>query len=189
MSKKKRLNILITIFDYLRLACIIFLFVFLITEFIFPKRVIHGTSMAPTLQDEQNVYVNGIGRFMHEIERFDIVVVKKGDQELVKRVIGLPNEKIEYKKGKLYVNNELAEEDFLDIDYVNSTIDRLNTDYFTQDFKSEILGIDEYFVMGDNRNVSLDSRSSTIGPFKRENIIANGVLVINAWNDFEYIQN
>ena len=80
------------------------------------------------------------------INRFDIVVVDKGDSYIIKRVIGLPGENIRYEDNKLYVNDELIEEPFLEIGK--------NTD----DFEAS-LPDDCYFLMGDNRQVSLDSRA------------------------------
>lgn len=115
---------------------------------------ISGNSMYPTLKDKQIVKVSKI----KEINRFDIVIAKKTDNYLiVKRVMGLPNEKIEYKNNHLYINDEPVTEDFIDL---YST----KTENFVYTLKDN-----EYFLLGDNREYSTDSREH--GPFRKEEII------------------
>lgn len=115
---------------------------------------ISGNSMYPTLKDKQVVKVSKI----KEINRFDIVIAKKTDNYLiVKRVIGLPDEKVEYKDNHLYINEKPITEDFIDL-YSTKT----------EDFVYTLKG-NEYFLLGDNREYSTDSREH--GPFKKEEII------------------
>lgn len=115
---------------------------------------ISGNSMYPTLKDKQVVRVSKI----KEISRFDIVIAKKHDNYLiVKRVIGLPNEKIEYKDNHLYINEKPVTESFIDL-YLTKTED------FTYTLKD-----DEYFLLGDNREYSTDSRE--LGAFKKEKLL------------------
>lgn len=115
---------------------------------------ISGNSMYPTLKDKQVVRISKV----KEINRFDIVIAKKTDNYLiVKRVIGLPNEKIEYKNNHLYINDEPVTEDFIDLYTVK-----------TEDF-TYVLEEDEYFLLGDNREYSTDSRE--YGAFEKEKIL------------------
>lgn len=115
---------------------------------------ISGNSMYPTLKDKQVVKVSKI----KEINRFDIVIAKKHDNYLiVKRVMGLPNEKVEYKDNHLYINEKPVTEDFIDL-YSTKTEDFVYT-----------LKDNEYFLLGDNREYSTDSREH--GPFRKEEII------------------
>ena len=115
---------------------------------------ISGNSMYPTLKDKQVVKVSKI----KEINRFDIVIAKKHDNYLiVKRVIGLSNEKVEYKDNHLYINDKPVTEDFIDL---YST----KTENFVYTLKDN-----EYFLLGDNREYSTDSREH--GPFRKEEII------------------
>ena len=116
--------------------------------------IVSGNSMYPTLKDKQVVRVSKI----KEISRFDIVIAKKHDNYLiVKRVIGLPDEKIEYKDNHLYINDKPVTEDFIDL-YLTKTQD------FTYTLKDN-----EFFLLGDNREYSTDSREH--GAFKKEELL------------------
>lgn len=115
---------------------------------------ISGNSMYPTLKDKQVVRVSKI----KEINRFDIVIAKKHDNYLiVKRVIGLPDERVEYKDNHLYINEKPVTEDFIDL-YSTKTEDFVYT-----------LKDNEYFLLGDNREYSTDSREH--GAFKKEELL------------------
>jgi len=110
-----------------------------------PVRV-DGNSMHPTLKNREFLLLT---KFDKSYDRFDIVVLKYNNQKLVKRIIGLPGEHVEYKNNKLYVNGKVVEEKF-----------KL---FETDDFNIKELGYDvipdnHYFVVGDNRGASLDSR-------------------------------
>lgn len=147
--------------------------------------------MYPTLQNEEHVLINVAASYLTSIERFDVVIVKSpfDDDELwVKRVIGLPNETIAYKDGLLYVNGEVVEETFLDQDYINQVMEENNLSVFTEDMEEVVLGDDEYFLVGDNRISSLDSRDERVQAFSRSSIIANGMLVYTPIQEMRYIK-
>lgn len=111
--------------------------------------------MFPTLKDGEI----GICTRISNISRFDIVVVNQDGKKIIKRVIGLPNETIEYKDNQLFINgNEVKDSKKVG---------------FTKDFKVK-LGSDEYFCMGDNREHSLDSRRD--GAYSRKQIIGEKVI-------------
>lgn len=119
--------------------------------------VVTGDSMHPTLEDKQfRLTSNYIGQ--PAINRFDIVVARYAQKNLVKRVIGLPNEEISFLNNTLYVNSSPVEETYLERDVV------------IEDFIVK-LADDEYFLLGDNRSVSYDSRE--YGPFKVNQIKAS----------------
>lgn len=140
---------------------IIIVVVVLIKMFIVSPIRVNGASMNPTLNDKDIMLLDEISYRFSDIERFDIVVVKEKSEYLIKRVIGLPGENISYKDGKLYINGKHIKEDFKHKE--------------TMDF-STTLGKDEYFIMGDNRTNSTDSR--VFGPISRSEIIGKTKLTI-----------
>ena len=130
--------------------------VLLIRTFLVTPAIVSGASMDNTLEDGQLVIINKLIYRISDIKRFDIVVVNNisGNDKIIKRVIGLPNEKIEYRQNRLYINDELVEVDF---QYKETD----NFSYTTKD--------GEYFVLGDNRPVSKDSRM--LGVFTKDDFI------------------
>lgn len=133
--------------------------------FFFSPIRVNGTSMYPTLQDKEFMILNKIS-LKQGINRFDIVVVQENNKYIIKRVIGLPGESVMYKDNKLYINGKVIEDN-----YSKTT---------TNDFDNVILGENEYFVMGDNRAVSSDSR--IIGPVNIKNIKGKTNLIIFPFN-------
>lgn len=134
---------------------ILFIFMFVtVGNVIFQPINIHGQSMEPTLHNGSLHYT-----IKHSpIDRFDIVVAKTNENEnIIKRVIGLPNDTIEYKDNQLYVNLKKINEPYLIQPYKQS------------DFKITLKD-DEYFLIGDNRAASRDSR--IYGPIKSNQILS-----------------
>ena len=151
--------------DLLSIGISVIVITFILLRFILMPVLVHGNSMLPTLEPDDYGYSFKIARKIG-IKRFDVVVIdveSDDDKLLVKRLIGMPNEKIEYIDNHLYVNGEYVEEDFL------------ADDAYTADFAYE-LGDDEYFVMGDNRLISKDSRF--YGSFSGEQIVASHLLIL-----------
>ena len=146
---------------------LIVLAVILIRSFIMTPALVNGGSMDDTLKDGQLVILNKIVYRFKDINRFDIVVVKnyEGRDKIIKRVIGLPNETIEYKDNLLYINDELVKTDF---DFKD-----------TEDF-SVTTSDGEYFVMGDNRPVSKDSRM--LGNFTKKEIVGKVTIRLYPFN-------
>ena len=134
---------------------VIIICVLLVKQFVVSPIQVNGDSMDPTLQDGDLMILNKLSYKLGSINRFDIVVIDKEDTYIIKRVIGLPGEKIEYKDNKLYINDEEIEEGFLPSGKV------------TMDFVTQV-GKNCYFVMGDNRQISLDSRE--LGCFEMDQI-------------------
>ena len=145
--------------------------VIILINFVFMPCVVNGRSMEPTYEEGEYGYSFIITKKI-AINRFDTAVIKVNDGEklLVKRVIGLPGETIEYKDNRLYVNGEYVEEPFLG-------------DVTTSDFKVS-LSDNEYYCMGDNRNISRDSRF--YGPFPGKQIVSTHLFVIYPFNTFGY---
>lgn len=154
------------------LKYIIFIFVVLIIAiYVVGLQQVVGDSMNPTLLNQDVVIIDKLTYKFIPLKRGDIISFYYNDTKyLVKRIIGLPGESLEIKNNKIYINNEVID------DYVENI--QMN------DFKLEELGYDVipknmYFVMGDNRENSLDSRDSRVGLIPKEDII--GKSFIRLW--------
>ncbi len=150
----------------------IILAIILIRTFVVTPVRVNGTSMYSTLHDGEIMILNKLDYKFSSIERFDIVVVNTGDRKIIKRVIGLPGENIRYNDNSLYVNDKKVEEAYLN--------DK------TEDFDIAELGYnripnDCYFVLGDNRDNSSDSR--IIGCVKKNQIEGSASLVLFPFKD------
>lgn len=133
---------------------------FIIRMFLFTNYVVEGVSMEPTLHEGNKLVVNKISYRIGDIKRFDVVVFHANEKEdFVKRIIGLPGDKIEYRDDKLYVNDVYYEEPYLE-KYHKKKVTRLLTGNFTlESLTNSPFVPDGYvFVLGDNRQDSWDSR-------------------------------
>ncbi|MBP5684628.1 MAG: signal peptidase I [Bacilli bacterium] len=128
---------------------IIIAVVLLIKFFIISPIRVSGDSMKPTLHNGEFMLLNEIGYRLNGADRFDIVVINTKDDIIIKRIIGLPGENIKYQDNKLYINGEEVEEPFDHEITHNYDISELNV---------EVVPEDHYFVLGDNRGNSSDSR-------------------------------
>ena len=166
------------------------LVILLITFVVFDKMVIPvtitGTSMESTLKDGSVALVNGLSVKEDNIERFDVVVAYSSllKENIIKRVIGLPGDKVSMINDVLYINDVSIEESYLDDDFIYESKLRYNKEYFTEDFEITLLE-DEYFLLGDNRLNSTDSR--VLGPFSLDDIVGVGGLVIYPFDCIEWM--
>lgn len=153
------------IFSYV----IVIVLVLLIKQFIVTPIRVNGSSMNNTLIDKDIMILDKISYQFSSIERFDIVVIKLENEYLIKRVIGLPGETLEYKDNNLYINGEIVSENFKHKETANYSL-------------NEVIPEGYYFVVGDNRGDSLDSR--VIGFIKEEDILGKTSLVLFPFNRF-----
>lgn len=188
-NNKNVYDILYNVLDFFRMILVAFIVLMFVFTFLFRKNTVVGSSMYPTLEDGEQVIVNVAASYLTEIQRFDVVVVHSPDNKdlWVKRVVGLPGETICYQEGILYINDKPVDEPFLDISYTEQVIKKQKLKTFTQDMVAVTLKDDEYFLMGDNRNNSMDSRS--VGPFTRDKIIAKGMLIYSPIDKVRYVSN
>jgi signal peptidase I len=139
------------------IGIIIFAF---IRTFFFSNYVVEGESMMPTLQDGNKLVVNKLGYQVGELNRFDVIVFHANEKEdFVKRIIGLPGDKIEYRDDRLYINGQKYEEPFLNVYKQKSPGIRITGDFSLKEITGENTVPDgKLFVLGDNRLGSWDSR-------------------------------
>lgn len=123
----------------------------IITYFVFSHLIILGNvpteSMAPTINPGDYIISNGLAYMNHEPQRGDVIIFDKGDESLVKRVIGLPGDDITFIDGSVYINGQICYEEYIP----NDVETHCAWDFFA-------IPDDCYFVMGDNRKYSYDSR-------------------------------
>lgn len=120
--------------------------IFLLFIFVIGLQQVVGPSMSPTYKEGDVGVVNKLAYKFGEVKRGDVIVLSESEKYMIKRVIGLPGEVIEYKNNRLYINGREYEEKYL------------NDDVYTDDFTSKTIPEGEYLVLGDNRSDSLDSR-------------------------------
>lgn len=152
-----------------------------IVTFIGQRVEVDGQSMESTLQDRDNLICDKLSYRFKDPERFDIVIIYPDDtksKRWIKRIIGLPGEEVRIdKEGNIYINGEILEEN-----YGKETIQ--DPGLAAQTIK---LGEDEYWVMGDNRNHSSDSR--VIGPVPRSRILGKAFIRIYPFSKFGLIRH
>ncbi|MBF1006177.1 MAG: signal peptidase I [Lachnospiraceae bacterium] len=144
---------------------------YFITTNVFVKTAVAGVSMEPTLMEGQVVIVNKIEYYLKSPKRNDVIVYKQSNREHsyyeIKRVIGLPGETVKIKNGIIYINDEVLKEKIK-----TETIE--NAGLAEEGIK---LDDNEYFVLGDNRNDSEDSRFASVGNVLRNEILGKAVAI------------
>jgi len=170
------------LFEWVKAIAFALVVTFVVKQFLFTPVLVKGASMMPTLEDQDRVIVNKIGPKFKSYDRFDIVVVEMNEEtNYIKRIIGLPGDKIEYKDDQLYINGEKYNEPYLD-QYKNKLKDTGTLTYdFTLDQNLGETTVPEghYFVLGDNRRISNDSRNPEVGFIPEEKIM--GTTSIICW--------
>lgn len=177
--KKVLKEILSTSLYILGVLCI----TYLVIHFVGQRTQVQGSSMEPKLSSEDNLIVDKISYRFHDPERFDIIVFPfqyEDNTYYIKRIIGLPGETVQIDlEGNILIDGEILEEN-----YGKEVIQNPGRAY-----EPVTLGEDEYFVMGDNRNNSIDSRDPSVGNIKREDIIGRAWLRILPLDKFGFIKH
>jgi len=165
---------------YLLVLLLIALF---IVTFVGQRTIVDGTSMENTLNDKDNLIVDKITYRFKDPSRYDVIVFpyQKGKRNyFIKRVIGLPKETVYIDdEGNIFINDVLLEENF-----GNAVIKEPGIAS-----KPIVLGEDEYFVLGDNRNDSFDSRYREVGNIKKEDIIGRAWVRIYPFNKIGFVKH
>ncbi|MDO5519408.1 MAG: signal peptidase I [bacterium] len=150
-----------------------------ITTFVVTYSRVNGGSMEKTLHDGNVVAINRFTYRFHDPEQFDMIVFKNdSDINLVKRIIALPGQTIQIMDGKIYVDGTVINENYgtEPMSYAGSASEPIT------------LGVDEYFVLGDNRNNSTDSRSPYVGLVRKKDIIGKVNVRLYPFSQFGTIE-
>lgn len=155
---------------------------FLVVRYVGQRTQVDGHSMENTLFDGDNLIVDKISYRFTDPKRFDIIVFPyhyKEDTYYIKRIIGLPGETVQIQDGEIYIDGALLEEDYGKETMLTSgrAADQIQ------------LGEDEYFVLGDNRNHSEDSRFDDVGNIERSEIIGRAFIRIWPFERFGLLKH
>lgn len=172
-----------TILGYILYILVIIGLTWMIVTFVGQRTRVSGQSMETTLQDGDNLIVDKISYRFHDPSRYDIIVFPYKYEEntfYIKRIIGLPGETVQVKDGYTYINGK-----------------KLTSDIYGREVMDEPgiaeepikLGSDEYFVLGDNRNHSQDSRDPYVGVLKRSDLMGRAFIRIYPLNKFGVIKH
>lgn len=180
MSKKKK-----EIISNLLYLLFVLLATWFLIAYVVQRLDVEGSSMEPTLTNGDVLFLDKISYRFSDPERFDIIVFpyeQEPGKKFIKRIIGLPGETVLIDaEGRIYINGELLEES-----YGLETIAAHTIGIAAQPI---VLGEDEYFVLGDNRNNSKDSRMSVVGNVQREDIIGRAWLRLWPISDIGFMKN
>lgn len=143
--------------------------------FVLSTSIVEGESMEPTLHSGNRIIFNKLVYLIGKPDRGDVVIIQQDKRNYVKRVIALPEETIEIRNHVIYINNRPIDQSYLPDQYVNRTAN----------FGPVTVPKDHYFVMGDNRGISKDSRNG-LGFIYEKNIVGRSELIIYPFSDFSW---
>lgn len=181
-SSEKKKSIWQDVLELVIYCAVILVATFLIVHFVGQRTAVSGLSMYPTLEDGDNLIVDKISYRLGDPARFDIIVFPAPDdpgKNYIKRIIGLPGETVQIIDAEVYIDGiKLGENYGAEV-----------MEYYGTAQVGVVLGEDEYFVLGDNRNVSKDSRYEVVGNIHRDQIIGRAWLRIWPLNKFGILKH
>ena len=153
----------------------------IVVTFVGQRTEVSGSSMETTLSDKDQLIVDKMTYRFRDPKRYDIVVFPYQYQDntyYIKRIIGLPGEKVQILSGMVYIDGMRLDEHYGNEIMENPGIAE----------EPLTLGEDEYFVLGDNRNNSEDSRFASVGMVKRKNIVGKVWMIIEPFDSFGFVK-
>ncbi|HAX52205.1 signal peptidase I [Muricomes intestini] len=180
MNQEK--SIIRELFGWIVYILIIIGLTYLIITFVGQRTRVSGSSMETTLSDGDNLIVDKISYRFREPKRFEIIVFPyqyKENTYYIKRIIGMPGETVQVKEGKVYINGQDLDEHYGNEDMIAPGIAE----------EPILLGNDEYFVLGDNRNHSADSRDESVGVLHRKDLLGRAWIRIWPFDKFGVIKH
>lgn len=169
-------NILIEIFIWATMIGAVIFLAYFIVYYCVEKTNVIGESMENTLTADDVIIINKFTYHINDPKRFDVIVFKQSGKEHsyynIKRIIGLPGERVLIKDDNIYINGEV-------IDDIVNVEPMINYGLADEEI---VLEDSEYFVLGDNRNNSEDSRFASIGNITRDDIIGKAALRLSPFN-------
>ena len=177
-EKPEDINIVKELLSLIIYIGIVVLLCYFIINFVGCRSRVDGSSMETTLSDGDNLWVDKLSYTFGKPKRFDVIIFNYDeDTTYVKRVIGLPGETVRIDQdGNIYINDQLLKENYGKEKILPSNLGRAS--------QPVLLGEGEYFVLGDNRNNSSDSRWADVGNVQEEDIVGKVVLRIYPFSGF-----
>ncbi len=152
--------------EILKAVAIAVVLAFIVKSFVLSTSIVEGESMEPTLIDGERIVYNKLIYLIGSPERGDVVIIQRPFKNYVKRIIALPGEKVEMKNHILYIDDQPSEQQYLNED----------ADTHTGNFGPYFIPLGHYFVMGDNRAISKDSRNG-LGLIEEDEIIGRSEFI------------
>lgn len=181
-EKTKKRSIFREVISWIIYLALVSAAVFLIVNYVGERTQVRGESMYPALSDGDNLIVDKISYRFTDPKRFDIIVFPFQYQEdtyYIKRIIGLPGETVQIFDGDIYINGRVLQESFGSEPIQSGGLAS----------ETVTLGEDEYFVLGDNRNDSADSREPSVGNIKRDDIVGKAWMRIWPLNQIGFLRH
>ncbi|MCR4924085.1 MAG: signal peptidase I [Lachnospiraceae bacterium] len=151
---------------------------YILVTFVTQRTRVNGTSMESTLYDGDNIMMDKLSYRFRSPRRKEIVCFYSANKKeiLIKRIIGLPGERVKIEKGSIYIDGKLLNDYIGGLNYAGIAAEEIR------------LGEDEYFCLGDNRGASIDSRYAEIGNVKREDMLGRAFLLYYPFNRIRIVK-
>ncbi len=172
------------LFDWFVAILVAVVFVIVIKTFLITPYSVSGLSMYPTFDDKDKVIVSKISKTFNHLDNGDVVVFHQNKKnDYIKRIIGKPGDSVSYRNDNLFVNGKKVEESYLKLNKSNKSSVLLTENFSVNDLKGsdnkKKIPKNKYLVLGDNRENSIDSRSSIVGLVDKDQIV--GKVIMRFW--------